>query len=182
MTSPLVGKEEALATRPHLSGMNGGEPSGSYWPMQAMMPPPFWWAGPHPPGWAFPPPGAHAPPCDGYTSGSSGESVSDVSTAANSMRLPVGWVHSGSSGESVSDVSTAANSKRKGKSRKRARSYTDDEGEDVIDLLPDEAEALQIVEFDPSVQPKDSWQPPKSMEAFLTKYFNRSLSDDERPF
>ena len=48
--------------------------------------------------------------------------------------------------------------------------------EDVIDLL-DESEAL---EFDPSVSPKDSWEPPRSMVSFLKKHFNTSLSDSER--
>ena len=51
--------------------------------------------------------------------------------------------------------------------------------EDAIDLL-DESEALEMVEFDPSISPKDSWEPPKSMVSFLEKHFNRSLSDLER--
>ena len=51
--------------------------------------------------------------------------------------------------------------------------------EDAIDLL-DESKAFEMVEFDPSVSPKDSWEPPKSMVSFLEKHFNRSLSDSER--
>ena len=43
----------------------------------------------------------------------------------------------------------------------------------AVDLL-DESEALEIVEFDPSVSPKDSWEPPRSMVSFLEKNFNRS--------
>ena len=53
------------------------------------------------------------------------------------------------------------------------------EDEDVIDLL-EESEALEMVEFDPSVSPKDSWEPPKAMADFLGKHFNRALSDNER--
>ena len=52
--------------------------------------------------------------------------------------------------------------------------------EDTINLL-DESEALEMVEFDPSVSPKDSWEPPRSMVSFLERHFNRSLSDSERP-
>ena len=51
--------------------------------------------------------------------------------------------------------------------------------EDVINLL-DESEALELVEFDPSVNPKDSWEPSKAISAFLDKHFNRALSDSER--
>ncbi len=56
------------------------------------------------------------------------------------------------------------------------RLHNSDEEEDHIE----QTRALQIVEFDPSVLPKDSWQPTKTMETFLTKHFNRSLSDEER--
>ena len=51
--------------------------------------------------------------------------------------------------------------------------------EDTIDLL-DESETLEMVEFDPSVSLKDSWEPPRSMVCFLERHFNRSLSDLER--
>ena len=53
------------------------------------------------------------------------------------------------------------------------------EDEDIIDLL-EESEALEMVEFDPSVSPKDSWEPPKAMADFFGKHFNRALSDNER--
>ena len=51
--------------------------------------------------------------------------------------------------------------------------------EDPIDLLT-EAEALELVEFDPSVTPENSWKPPEHMAQFLSKHFNRCLSDAER--
>ena len=51
--------------------------------------------------------------------------------------------------------------------------------EDSIDLL-NEAEALELVEFDPSIDPKDSWDPPAPMVGFLEKHFNRSLEEGER--
>ena len=53
------------------------------------------------------------------------------------------------------------------------------DSEDAIQLL-DEAEALELVEFDPGVDSKDAWDPPKPMTSFLEKHFNRSLSDVER--
>ena len=53
-----------------------------------------------------------------------------------------------------------------------------EEGE-VLELL-DEAEALELVEFDPSVDPKESWDPPKIIERFIEKHFNRSLTEPER--
>ena len=55
----------------------------------------------------------------------------------------------------------------------------DDGDEDAINLL-DEAEALELIEFDPSVEPKDSWEPPNSMTSFLDKHFNRALSEEEK--
>ena len=42
---------------------------------------------------------------------------------------------------------------------KRGR-LMDEEEEDVIKLL-DEKEALKLVEFDPKVEPLDTWQPPQ---------------------
>jgi len=51
--------------------------------------------------------------------------------------------------------------------------------EDMVDLL-DESEALEMIEFDPSVEPLDTWQPPTSISNFLEKHFNRSLSEDEK--
>lgn len=61
--------------------------------------------------------------------------------------------------------------------RKRLQEVEDDE--DSVQLL-DDAEALELVEFDPSVEPKDSWSPPQAMLSFLEKHFNQSLEDVER--
>ena len=36
------------------------------------------------------------------------------------------------------------------------------------------------MEFNPAVEPEDAWQPPKQMEAFLEKHFNRALTPSER--
>ena len=60
-------------------------------------------------------------------------------------------------------------------SRKRPR----EEDEDVITLL-DESEALELVEFDTTVTPKDTWEPPKPILTFLEKHFNKSLTEEER--
>lgn len=53
------------------------------------------------------------------------------------------------------------------------------EEEDVVSLL-DESEALELIEFDPSVKPADTWEPPQSILGFLEKYFNRALTEEER--
>lgn len=37
-----------------------------------------------------------------------------------------------------------------------------------------------MVEFDPAVQPEDSWDAPSSMLSFLEKHFNKALSEEER--
>lgn len=50
--------------------------------------------------------------------------------------------------------------------------------EDVVSLL-DDAEALELVEFDPSVKPMDTWDPPQPILSFLEKHFNRVLTDEE---
>ena len=55
----------------------------------------------------------------------------------------------------------------------------DNSDKDAIDLL-DEAEALELIEFDPSVEPKDLWEPPISTTSFLDKHFNRALSEEEK--
>ena len=59
----------------------------------------------------------------------------------------------------------------------REESTQDDE--DVVELL-DEHEALEFAEFDPTLQPKDTWPAPEAMAAFLNKHFNRSLTGEER--
>ena len=53
------------------------------------------------------------------------------------------------------------------------------EDEDKLDLLSD-AEALELVEFDPAVEPEDAWEPPKSMASYLEKHFNKPLARAER--
>ena len=49
-----------------------------------------------------------------------------------------------------------------------------DEDLDSIQLL-DESEALELVEFDPSVEQKGAWVPPQVIVTFLEKHFNRAL-------
>ena len=83
-----------------------------------------------------------------------------------------------SSSRSISP--TPAHDHGSGKGKKRMRTEeSEEQEEDAISLLG-EAEAIELVEFDPSVDPKDSWKPPKAMDDFLTKHFNRSLSEEER--
>ena len=41
--------------------------------------------------------------------------------------------------------------------------------EDMIELL-DEKEALELVEFDPTVEAQSTWDPTKGMLSFLEKY------------
>ena len=81
-----------------------------------------------------------------------------------------------------SNFSAAAGLPQPQQPRKRPAPEEDEESQDIedhIDLLSD-TEALDLVEFDPSVEPEDAWPPPKAMETFLDKHFNRSLSDSER--
>ena len=58
-------------------------------------------------------------------------------------------------------------------------SQDDPNEEDSVQLL-DEAEALELVEFDPSIDPKDTWEPPSAMASFLQKHFNISLEEGEK--
>ena len=51
----------------------------------------------------------------------------------------------------------------------RKRTCSAREEEDTIDML-DDAEALELIEFDASVEPRDSWDPPSSMASFLKKH------------
>ena len=37
-----------------------------------------------------------------------------------------------------------------------------------------------MVEFDPSMDPRDTWKPPQVILAFLEKNFNCSLAEEER--
>ena len=63
--------------------------------------------------------------------------------------------------------------------RSTADSDEETEDGDVVQLL-DQAEALELIEFDPTVDPKDTWKSPQVIQAFLEKHFNCSLSGDER--
>ena len=157
---------------PTLSGKVGGDdPSQaqSQFP-QPPAAPPFWWPQAH----AFYPPfmfagagpGAHAPTPAHWGHWLEGPSCSRAEATSES--------------EYSTDVAPPRG-KNKGKKRQRSQSECPEEEaeEDAIDLL-DESEALELVEFDPSVEPKDSWEPPKVIDTFLTKYFNKALSDAER--
>ena len=54
-------------------------------------------------------------------------------------------------------------------SREDIPTSLNNEEEDIVELL-DEKEALEFVEFDPSVHAKDTWKPPKSITAFLNRF------------
>ena len=64
-----------------------------------------------------------------------------------------------------------------GPSTKRLR--LEEEETDTISLL-DEAEALELIEFDPQVKPAGTWEPPKTIRTFLERHFNKGLSKEER--
>ncbi|MCG8626900.1 MAG: hypothetical protein MJE68_33475, partial [Proteobacteria bacterium] len=125
------------------------------------------WAMPPPPfgGWWFPGPGM-APPPSGST-----------------RRAPPGWPYAHAYGSFPPNPTDPCSSKSVG-AQKRPRilesedNDSDDEQSDIVNLL-DDAEALELVEFDPTVTPKNTWEPQKPIVAFLEKHFNRS-SDDER--
>ena len=55
----------------------------------------------------------------------------------------------------------------------------DDHEEDVIDLL-DDAEALELVQYDPSVQDENAWEASETINTFLEKHFLHPLASDER--
>ena len=86
---------------------------------------------------------------------------------------------SGAPKPSASCKVTATGTKRRQEDGRKGETDDDLDGEDTVHLL-DEHEALEFVEFDPSVQPKDEWLAPEPMAAFLDKHFNRSLSEEER--
>jgi len=52
------------------------------------------------------------------------------------------------------------------------------EDEDTLYLL-DEGEALELMEYDPTVVSGDSWEAGEVIDTFLTKYFSKALEDDE---
>ena len=134
-------------------------PSGKTAGAWAMPPPPFG-------GWWFPGPGM-APPPSGST-----------------RRAPPGWPYAHAYGSFPPNPTDPCSSRSVG-AQKRPRflesedNDSDDEQSDIVNLL-DDAEALELVEFDPTVTPKNTWEPQKPIVAFLEKHFNRSLSDDER--
>ena len=43
-----------------------------------------------------------------------------------------------------------------------------------------DTEAQEFLDFDPTIVPEGTWDPPESMTAFLNKHFNHCLSDIER--
>ena len=51
--------------------------------------------------------------------------------------------------------------------------------DDIIDLL-DDAEALEFVQFDPSVQDENAWEARKVINTFLEKYSLHPLAPEER--
>ena len=83
---------------------------------------------------------------------------------------PYGMPPSGGGPPSVSEGCTSGLEKR---------SVNDDQDLDSIQLL-DESEALELVEFDPSVEQKGAWAPPQVIVTFLEKHFNRALLEEER--
>ena len=93
-------------------------------------------------------------------------------------RAPIGWPYSVFPGAGPCDPGPSRTSKRP-RTEEPDDNDTDDQESDVVTLL-DEAEALELVEFDPAVTPKNSWKPPKPIVTFLEKHFNKSLSEEER--
>ena len=73
---------------------------------------------------------------------------------------------------------SSSHTEEPGPSNKRPR-HEEREVDDTINLL-DDAEALELVEFDPKVKPTGTWEPPKTIRNFLERHFNKSLSEDER--
>ena len=55
----------------------------------------------------------------------------------------------------------------------------DDNEEDVIHLL-DDAEALELVQYDPTVQDETVWEANETINTFLEKHFLHPLAPDER--
>ena len=61
------------------------------------------------------------------------------------------------------------------------RPQEDEAEEDSIQLV-DDAESLELIEFDPSIEPKGTWDPPPAMANFLEELFNWTLEMRGRPF
>ena len=52
--------------------------------------------------------------------------------------------------------------------------------ENYIVIQLNDTEAQEFSDFDLTVEPEDTWDPPGSMITFLEKHFNRCLSSVER--
>ena len=150
-------KEQGTSGNLTLSGKSAGTQSNQ-WPF-----PPYWW-----------PPYPSYPTC----SGDSGAPSTSGHTPFLPPFLPQWFQQAGNSREERQDHGNDGEIPGPSGlvSKPDKHSETD---EDVIKLL-DESEALELVEFDPSVSPKDSWEPPKTISGFLEKHFNRALADSER--
>ena len=108
-------------------------------------------------------------------------------TGASSLYFPPLWPphtapappHSDSC-SSTASVPSCSDSASVGRQRPlSSRKDSVEEEEDTLTLLS-EAEALELVEFDPAVQSEDTWDPPPVIKAFLERHFNRSLSEEEK--
>lgn len=101
------------------------------------------------------------PPSGSYQAWNSAPSTSGCSTESDSM-------------------SVASRGKKRSR-EERGEEEDPEEGENPERLeLLDDTEALEMIEFDPSISPKDTWETPKQMGDFLRKHFNRSLSEAEK--
>ena len=146
---------------PFLSGKNGGD---NHQPALPRGPgPSLWWPTPYPNfGFPLPPPGPAPPPV----------SISSAGPVAPWPYLHCPQPHPLFQQRESTPVPST--------STPTLVEHSDDQNEeDRLELLS-EAEALEFVEFNPSVEPEDAWQPPKQMEAFLEKHFNRALTPSER--
>ena len=94
---------------------------------------------------------------------------------ANYLHFPCG----GGQGQSTSS-SLSGNPGPSGVTTQTARLEEESQPEDDVVQLLDQDEALELIEFDPTVDSKDTWKPPQAIQAFLEKHFNRSLSEEER--
>ena len=164
--SPITpsGKEGSSPAHPTPSGKNGGAWQSS---LPAAAPPCWWPHGviPPTPFWPVAPPQA-ALPAGGQLRGPTPR-FSAPPLSEHSLRA------SGSSGSS--------SSRKRPADAEVAELGSDSEtDEDRVDPLLSESEALEWVEFNPTVDSEDSWEPPKAMNDFLEKHFNRALSPEER--
>lgn len=116
-------------------------------------------------GWAMPPPFFAGWPWMGMAP------FSGAPQTTNCAPTP----GSGGQGQSVSSsissnpgpsASISSNPGPSGLATQTVESEEESENEDVVQLL-DRAEALELVEFDPTVDPKDSWKPSQMILSFL---------------